>query len=104
MQHAKRKAKSRQGPPKSKVLNEAILNHQLWRIAHKGIKNRRCFNERLNQIAEKLKIPTNQEEWKKPRVVAKKLRQAIKTRRKIEKEATSLKEKELNEKITKKLT
>lgn len=59
----KRKAK----PPKSKKLNEAILTHQMWRIAHKVINTRRCFRERLNEIAKNLNLKEDQAEWRQSR-------------------------------------
>lgn len=37
------------------------------KIALKGIKTKRWFRNRLNQLAVKLKIRTNQEDWWQPR-------------------------------------
>lgn len=48
------KLKRRIEPPKSANLNEAVLTHQMWRIANRGVKTKRCFRDRLNQIAKKL--------------------------------------------------
>jgi ribonuclease HI len=74
-------------PPKSSKLNEALLQHLMWRIALRGIKTKRCFRDRLNQIATKLKMRNDQEEWSQPRTVATNLRKTNKIRRKLEKEA-----------------
>lgn len=62
----------------------------MWRIAQKGIKTRRCFNEKLNQIARKLNLRENQEEWRQTRTVASKLRRANKVTRQLKKEAYTL--------------
>jgi hypothetical protein len=72
-------------PPRSEELNRAILNHQLWRLAMKSIRTRRCFRTRINQIAKKLNLQEDQEEWKQPRVVASRLREANKVRKKEKK-------------------
>jgi hypothetical protein len=81
---AAERRKRKPKPPGSTKLNEAILRHALWRTAHKGLKNRRSFNGRLNQIARKLGIPENQPEWNQPTTVATNLRKANKTRRTLE--------------------
>ena len=57
------------------------------------MKNRRNFTQRLNQIARKLGISENQEEWSQPRTVASNLRKSNKVRRQLEKEAFSLRPK-----------
>ena len=92
-----RRRKRKPKPPGSTKLNEAILRHALWRTAHKGLKNRRSFNGRLNQIARKLGIPENQPEWNQPTTVATNLRKANKTRRTLERVAFTLKVKEREE-------
>ena len=91
------KRKSKPKPPGSAKLNGARLQHLLWRIASKGVKNRRNFTHRLNQIARKLGISENQDEWRQPRTVASNLRKSNKLRRQYEKEAFSLKAKEKEE-------
>ena len=89
--------------PKSAKLNEAILHHIMWKIALKGVKTRRCFKDRLNQLAIKLKMKTDQEEWLQPREVAKRLRKASKVRRTMEKEAQELRNQEREENIMRNL-
>lgn len=42
------KLRKRSRPPRSAKLNEALLNHLMWKIAVRGIKTKRCFRERLN--------------------------------------------------------
>ena len=78
-------------PPGSAKLNEARLQYLLWRIASKGIKNKRRFTDRLNQIARKLKVMENHEGWTQPNTVATNLRKSNKLRKKLEKEAFTLK-------------
>ena len=80
-------------------LNEAILHHIMWTIALKGVRTRRCFKDRLNQLPIKLKMRTEQEEWKQPREVAKRLRKASKVGRTMEKEAQELRNQEREENI-----
>lgn len=82
-----KKLKRKVKPPKSAKLNMTILIHQMWRIAHKGIKTRRCFRDRLNKITWKLHLQEDQIEWKQSRQVASNLRRANKVRRKLGKEA-----------------
>lgn len=75
----------------------------MWKIALKGAKTKRCFRDRLNQVAIKLKIGSDQEEWLQPRAVARNLRKARKVRRAIEKEAQTLRNQEREENIIKTL-
>ena len=75
----------------------------MWRIAHKGIKNRRCFKKSLNEIASKLRLPVNQEEWNDPRKVASNLRRANKVRKKLERDAIAVRDKEREDNIVKNL-
>jgi hypothetical protein len=90
-------------PPRSAKLNEAILTQIMWKIALKGIKTKRCFRERMNQIATKLKIRTDQEEWWQPRKVATNLRKASKVRKALEREAQTLRKQEREENILRNL-
>ena len=81
------KRRKKPGPPRSANVNQAILSHLMWKIALHGIKTKRCFRDRLNQLATKLKTSLNQEEWWQPREVAKRLRKASKVRKQAEREA-----------------
>lgn len=98
---AAEKRKSKPKPPGSAKLKEARLQHLLWRIVCKGLKNRRRFTERLNQIARKLKISEKQEEWNQLKEVATNLRQANELRKKLDKEAFTLKAMEREENTVK---
>jgi hypothetical protein len=95
--------KKKRKPRRSAELNKAILNHQMWRIALSGIRTKRCFNSRLNILAKKLNIPENQEEWKQPKTVASRCREANKVRRQKEKEERQNIMKERDDMITKNL-
>lgn len=57
------------------------------------------FKDLLKQIAKKLKIGQDQEEWVRPRRVASNLRKAIKERKRAEMEAFNLREQEKGKKI-----
>ena len=89
-----KKLRKKPGPPRSAKVNQAILNHLMWKIALHGIKTKRCFRERLNQLATKLKTSLSQEEWWQPREVAKRLRKASKVRKQAEREAQDLRKQE----------
>ena len=70
-------------PKSTKATNKAMLKHLLWKIALSGIKHKRDFTKRLNQIARKLQTQENDPAWEDLKKTSRELRKARKEKREV---------------------